>query len=127
MSTQFVIENGLLVQKLFVGPMPLTEVNIKKHSIAKLLDNYENVNEALVMNKHLKEQQALAAATIEAEPITTERHKKKVVRRRRKFVYHAADEIINKGYWSREKRSLTKYHSNSLMFEYTQIRGDFKV
>ena len=48
-----------------------------------------------------------------------QRHR--TIRRRRKFVYHAADAIIEQGYWKREKRSLTKFHSNSLMYEYKRL------
>lgn len=122
-NTHYVIENGLLVQKLFIGPMP--EVKIEpKHSIKKVLEEYDDVKESTLVLANLKEQQ-IASSVVDTpttnsnvEPIA----KHRVIRRRRKFVYYAANEIIDKGYWMREKRSLTKYHSNSLMFEYSVIK-----
>jgi len=56
-------------------------------------------------------------------------HRKKlglVIRRRKVFVYSQADQFLASdegSYWKREKRSLTKYNSNSKMFEYTVLRN----
>lgn len=123
-NVHFVIENGLLVQKLFVGPMP--EVKIEpKHSIKRTLEEYEDVKESTLILANLKEQQVASAkvdAPVASNSNVESTNKHRVIRRRRKFVYHAANEIIDKGYWVREKRSLTKYHSNSLMFEYSVIK-----
>lgn len=78
-------------------------------------------------NKDVNELLAKTEASVtqlvkEIELPVKQSHRVHTIRRRRKFVFHAADQIINKGYWSREKRSLTKYHSNSLMYEYTLIK-----
>ena len=56
------------------------------------------------------------------EPIKSGRQHK-VIRRRRLMVYSQADQFLAENdYWHREKRSLTKFHSNSTMWEYTTIR-----
>lgn len=63
-----------------------------------------------------------AQQTIATEKDEVITHRVHAIRRRRKFVYHAADQIIDKGYWNRERQSLTKYHSNSLAYEYTRLK-----
>lgn len=121
MGTEFIIENGLLKRKLFVGPMPLADVKVNRfHDIAKVLDEYENVSENIAVNQGLKAQQI--ATTTAIKPISKEADHK-VIRRRRKFVYSQADQVISKGYWIREERSLTKLHSNSLMYEYRLVQS----
>lgn len=120
MSIQFVVENGVLVRRLFIGPVLPADY---KPSIAKVLVEYENVNDSTHAINNIKEQQqSIAASEILVDRVKTDTHKKKTIRRRRKFVYHAADEVIAKGYWKTDKRSLTKFHSNSLMFEYSVVK-----
>lgn len=122
-GTVFVVENGLLKQKLFVGPLlPLVTDKRVKSSLSKVLEGYEVVTEQQEITANIKEQQIAIAKAEVAGFANIEKMKPKVIRRRRKFVYHAADEVINKGYWKREKRSLTKLHSNSLMFEYSVLK-----
>lgn len=124
MSVYFAIENGQLVRRLFVGPMQQIEEQ-PKHTIAKMLPDYENVSENILVINNIKEQQiAIANAGDSAETnTTTQSMKKRVIRRRRKFVYSQANEFLSThGYWDSEKRSLTRYHSNSLMYEYSRVK-----
>ena len=128
MNDIFVVENGILVKKLFVGP--IYQAIKEKFRIADRDDRLENVSEVEKQAKHLKEQQILASVAIGKTEASTNKASstdRVVIRRRRKFHYSNVDEILAKGYWKTEKRSYTKYGSNSLMFEYTQIRGKFTV
>lgn len=95
-------EKGLFTVKL--GTILANNIKQYNSDVAKMIE---------------KTQAAQAVASEKDEVVGHRVHR---VRRRRKFVYNAADAIIDKGYWSREKRSLTKYHSNSLMFEYSRIK-----
>lgn len=127
MSEQFMIVNGLLVHKPFVGP--LFEKVKERVSIAQVHEHLENVNPALIMQKHLEEQQALSSKLIDTPDAKTDAKttKHKVIRRRRKFVYSQADQLLSeKGYWTIERRSLTKLHSNSLMWEYSQVQSGMR-
>lgn len=124
MSVYFAIENGQLVRRLFVGPIQVIEPQ-PKSTIAKMLPDYENVSENTLVINNIKEQQvAIAQAGDSAETNTnTQSMKKRVIRRRRKFVYSQATEFLaTHGYWNSEKRSLTRYHSNSLMYEYSRVK-----
>ena len=53
-------------------------------------------------------------------------HRKKlgvVIRKRKVPAYSQADQFIAEhGYWTRERRSLTKFQSNSLMYEFTRLK-----
>ena len=112
-----------MVRKLFVGPLLPVNSDKPKHSIAAVLPDYEQVKESTLIANNLKEQRAAIAkhgdaADIQFETITSN----KVYRRRRdpdRLEYHHADKFIARhSYWTIEKRSLTKYASNSLMVEF---------
>ena len=126
MSTYYAIENGVLVQRLFVGP--IQQVVKERVTIAKRDERLETVSEVELMHVHLKEQQLAASLALgnvdgsSTKETNVKRFQKKIIRRRKAYVYHAADKVIDQGYWSRERRSLTKYHSNSLMFEYSLLK-----
>ena len=124
MSVYFAIENGQLVRRLFVGPIQQIEVQ-PKSTIAKMLPDYENVSENTLVINNIKEQQIAIASVGDAAETNsnTQSMKKRVIRRRRKFVYSQATEFLaTHGYWDSEKRSLTRYHSNSLMYEYSRVK-----
>ena len=124
MSVYFAIENGQLVRRLFVGPIQVIEPQ-PKSTIAKMLPDYENVSENTLVINNIKEQQVAIASVGDAAETNsnTQSMKKRVIRRRRKFVYSQATEFLaTHGYWDSEKRSLTRYHSNSLMYEYSRVK-----
>ena len=121
----FVIENGLLVKKLFVGPIyqPVKE----KIRISDRDDRLENVNEVERQAKHLADQQLLASKAIgkteETSASSTDVTRKYGRKKNRVFHYSNVAEVLAKGYWNTERRSLTKYHSNSLMTEYSSAQS----
>ena len=125
MSVYFAIENGQLVRRLFVGPIQVIEPQ-PKSTIAKMLPDYENVAETTLVVNNIKEQQQAIAKigdSAETNTNTISMKRPKVIRRRRKFIYSQADEFLaTHGYWNSEKRSLTRYHSNSLMYEYSRVK-----
>lgn len=126
MSVYYAIVNGQLVRRLFVGPMPQVVEAPKRSTIAQVLPDYENVAETTLVVNNIKEQQQAIAKigdSAETNTNTVSMKRPKVIRRRRKFVYSQADEFLaTHGYWNSEKRSLTRYHSNSLMYEYSRVK-----
>ena len=102
------------------------EVSNRSMLIAQLKELQRSTNFALrAVDGNFVEKPTSLTGTPDIKPASETRHRRqhKVIRRRRKMVYSQADQLLSeKTYWQLEKRSLTKFHSNSLMYEYSIIK-----
>ena len=98
------------------------EVKFGSH-LADQLKQYNRDAEKILAKPYISADELDKVSEV-SETIVKPGRKHKVIRRRRKYQYSQANEYLaTHGYWQRDKRSLTKFASNSLMFEYKQVLG----